>query len=119
MSYETLEDCQEEVGKGWRKLVEECWNICQSISPPLEVVQVKEKFGGLRFYTGALSSSQDINTWDRIHDVEARSLLTCEFCGARGDLVSLRGWMKTLCPVCEDAANAKFKADVDIAGPIS
>lgn len=57
-----------------------------------EVDQVKEKFGGLRFYIG--SGSNEI--FDRIAQAENDSNRTCEVCGAPG--VSRRGgWIRTLC----------------------
>jgi len=55
-------------------------------------VQVKEKWGGLRFY---VSNSDDyIN--GAITLAESLSLRTCEQCGAPGKLRG-RGWVRTLC----------------------
>lgn len=56
-------------------------------------VQVKEKFGGLRFYMSA--------TTEAIHDTIARaaekSFHSCEDCGRPGKLRRRRGWLATLC----------------------
>lgn len=57
-------------------------------------VQVKEKFGGLRFY----ADNTDERHYDIISTVEALSYRVCEKCGTMKD-VKLRtgGWHKTLC----------------------
>lgn len=56
--------------------------------------QVKEKFGGLRFYVHGASEEQ----YDMIDIVERMSYRVCEKCGTMKD-VKLRndGWYKTLC----------------------
>ena|ERR1041385_1086190 len=58
--------------------------------------QVKEKFGGLRFY---MSSGTD-EMYEAINQAESESYLTCEACGAPGESRS-GGWIKTLCDECE------------------
>lgn len=54
--------------------------------------QVKEKFGGLRFYVGP--STVDIH--DRVDEAEGESLKTCEECGSPGH-PRAGGWVLTLC----------------------
>lgn len=63
-------------------------------------VQVKEKFGGLRFYV----HYADEVCAKHIDVAEAESFRTCEMCGAMGSLCQ-RGsgssaWLKTLCQPC-------------------
>lgn len=100
------------VGKGWvpivRKAVEELVAL-DNLSEPLEVVQVKEKFGGLRIYTNIYSDEiQSI-----IRKAEAECDKVCEHCGTQKD-VQLRktSWWKTLCETCNDnrysAENSKW-----------
>ena len=61
------------------------------------VVQVKEKFGGLRFY---VNNSDDV-VIGMISLAESLSLKTCEYCGNPG--YPRRGpWIKTLCDACDD-----------------
>lgn len=88
------------IGDGWAPLIEK---ICQVIieefdaNPALEddfyVSQIKEKFGGLRFYTSFVT--------DRISAVidecEDASYRTCEHCGKRGITLTNGGWLSTLC----------------------
>jgi hypothetical protein len=55
-------------------------------------VQVKEKFGTLRFYADNISPDQD----KYIAFAENMSARTCEVCGKRGKLRA-GGWLRTLC----------------------
>ena len=89
-----LEDCKSTVGKGWHTLVEECYNVC--VKNKVNIAQVKEKYGTLRFYTFGGTTE----VYDKILDICARSEYICEFCGKGGRLVDL-GWYYTLCPDCE------------------
>lgn len=80
-------------------------------SVDLEVRQIKEKCGTLRFYYGFRGIScaenespaqtrlqQDIAELVRTH--EARSAHICEFCGADGALRKELPWKRTLCDAC-------------------
>jgi hypothetical protein len=62
--------------------------------------QVKEKFGGLRFYMTA--STPDMEKL--IEEAEELSLKTCETCGKSGSLRSFGGWLVTL---CDEHANSR------------
>ena len=86
-----------ECGDGWEPLIR---RLCEKLEP-LEVVamQVKEKFGGLRFYT-----TGDVNdkVWEMTQEAETESYKSCEMCGKLGKLLTIKGhplgWRKTLCP---------------------
>jgi hypothetical protein len=57
-------------------------------------VQVKEKFGGLRFYVERATDKQ----YDMISFVENLSYIVCEECGTMNDVhLYDMGWMRTLC----------------------
>lgn len=60
-------------------------------------VQVKEKFGGLRFYVQAATSKH----YDYISFAESMSYRTCEQCGAPGKRYT-DGWHKVLCDIHAD-----------------
>jgi hypothetical protein len=62
-------------------------------------VQVKEKFGGLRFYVDSANDEQ----YAIIGFAESMSYRICEECGTMHDtkLYNL-GWMRTLCPTHAD-----------------
>jgi hypothetical protein len=59
---------------------------------PFEVLQVKEKFGTLRFYTNF--ETKEISNY--IEEAEKKSAHTCEVCGEEGKLRT-GGWLMTLC----------------------
>lgn len=56
--------------------------------------QVKEKFGGLRFYVDGATEKH----WNYIAFAENMSYRVCEDCGAPGKLYT-DGWHKTLCDI--------------------
>lgn len=60
-------------------------------------VQVKEKFGGLRFY---IDGGDDI-VYAMIGMAESMSVVTCETCGSPGRQRS-GGWIRTLCDKHEE-----------------
>ena len=80
------------VGAGWHPLVSHLIDDLFELGWDGRVAQVKEKFGGLRFYVGAGNPV----IWNRIQEAEKESYKTCEECGAPGQLRT-DGWMKTLC----------------------
>jgi len=59
-------------------------------------VQVKEKFGGLRFYMDNATESM----YEAIGKAEEESFHTCEHCGAEGKLRTDRSWILTYCDNC-------------------
>lgn len=56
------------------------------------IAQVKEKFGGLRFYVDG--GTEEMHNY--INFAEAMSVHVCEICGAPGKTDGA-GWVKTLC----------------------
>lgn len=60
-------------------------------------MQVKEKFGTLRFYLTAETSEMD----RLIDEAEKASAVTCECCGQPGKLRT-KGWLFTLCDKCDE-----------------
>ena len=93
-------------GDGWYELIHD-------LSEKLEVLivqlpeadrekyaaaQVKEKFGGLRFYMTCSTEEMD----KLIAATERRSFSVCELCGAPGETRS-GGWLKTLCVAHDEA----------------
>lgn len=70
--------------------------------------QVKEKFGGLRFYMEGSTDEID----KIIRKAESKCWETCEICGTEED-VALRtgGWMRTLCLECFVTVRAKREVE--------
>lgn len=56
-------------------------------------IQVKEKFGGLRFYVNRGTDA----IYALINMAEVLSLKTCEVCGGKPGGESNKGWLKTTC----------------------
>ena len=87
-----------DVGDGWFALID---NLCNDIQtyvnenhlPPVVATQVKEKFGGLRFYIG----SGHPHIWDLINKAEKKSYNICEICGKDGKVNDAVYWLQTLC----------------------
>lgn len=78
------------VGPGWAILI----NHLYDVKPEDTVVeQVKEKFGGLRFYTSATT----LEFAEQIEQAEAKSNHICEQCGAPGSFDNRFHWIKVLC----------------------
>lgn len=72
----------------------------------VEAAQVKEKFGGLRFYV----NFADEYTYGMIGIIEGLSYKICEHCGSMKNVSqNKRGWIKTLCRKCRkgDQENGK------------
>jgi hypothetical protein len=64
----------------------------REIVPQVVAVQVKEKFGGLRFYY----DGGDDQVYGMVRMAESWASVTCETCGAPGELRH-GGWIRTLC----------------------
>ncbi len=92
----SLTDLQNKVGPGWAGTIERLVADLFALGWDGEVLQVKEKFGGLRFYINA----QTDEMWERAILACEESVKICEDCGAPGILRNVRGWRRTLCARC-------------------
>lgn len=92
-----LSDDLERLIKKWRKAnpKEKYWPCA---------CQVKEKFGGLRFYM--TFGSEEI--FSAINAAERKSFCICERCGKTGRPRNVRGWITTLCDKCRDAGEKRW-----------
>jgi hypothetical protein len=88
-------------GDGWFDIV---WRLCEDLEPlvaefeaaggpKFEVLQVKEKFGGLRFY---VNRRRNEAIRQRIGIAADESCRTCEVCGQPGQLREGRS-IRTVC----------------------
>lgn len=66
--------------------------------------QVKEKFGGLRFYMSLGASNEMLEC---IKKAEELSFKTCEVCGKPGRITD-SGWIKVRCEGCEKSGARVF-----------
>ena len=91
-----------DVGPGWAAILTMLHAELLSVCPEYEVLQVKEKFGGLCAYLGF---PEDVTPgirracYDLEHKYEAMSDRVCEECGKLGEnkTPTPHGWYKTLC----------------------
>jgi hypothetical protein len=93
------------IGYGWYGIVKDLITDLISLGWNKEVCQVKEKFGGLRFYIN--EGSDEI--YDRIRIAEELSYKTCEVCGIEGKIRGNLRWWRTLCDTYYEEALIKQK----------
>ena len=118
------DDLGTEVGAGWWPLLEETFAELTKILEQwpgvlFRVDQIKEKFGGLRFYYHTRRANGSTITDEALEDVrklldavvmqaEGKASQTCEICGEPGERRSL-SWLKTLCDKHYTIANERAK----------
>lgn len=107
----------EEVPEGWRKSFME--PMCEEIQTALvkydcvkdfHILQIKEKFGWLRFYFGGVSGECLQEVRDIISKYEKLSYKTCSWCGKPARWIS-RGW---ICPFCNDCAQKQVNDEIKL-----
>lgn len=107
------------VGPGWWPIIETlCHQIHHHVEwrqnqlekyqrgegcPDVTVTQIKEKFGGLRFYYDGGDDTVD----GMVRMAESWAARTCEECGAPGKSRS-GGWVRTLCDKHEAERQARY-----------
>jgi hypothetical protein len=99
------------VDEGWWPILEALcgqiqhhidWKNKQSeVVPQVTVAQIKEKFGGLRFYY----NGGDEYIQGLVSMAESWAGHSCETCGAPGEQGG-SGWIKTLCPTHREEREA-------------
>ena len=87
-----------ECDDGWLQMIHDLIAELLAAGWNKQICQIKEKFGGLRFYIN--SGSEEI--WDIISKYEGKSYETCEVCGEQGEIRKDCGWKgsrwyKTMC----------------------
>jgi hypothetical protein len=80
------------VGEGWNDLLKNLIDELLQLGWDKRVNQIKEKFGGLRFYV----ENTPVNGHDVIDKYEKLSYSVCETCGNAGVLRAGK-WLKTRC----------------------
>ena len=108
-----------ECGDGWYQILDSlCANIQHHIDwqnknhekhPVVEqviAVQIKEKFGGLRFYY----DGGDEKIQGMVRMAESWAAHTCEECGAPGKMRN-GGWIRTLCDKHEEERVTRYAKD--------
>lgn len=106
-----------ECGDGWFEIIAKIAAYINSLTEHCIAVQVKEKFGALRFYVSFdvdghgewMTKSEDMESiYQFITDMERTSRDICEDCGveltvhSRYESPSIRGWFMNVCKRCAD-----------------
>lgn len=98
---------------GWRIAFAE--DLCKELQEELErvnfvdeyqIIQVKEKFGGLRWYTGGVPVDSKLN--EIAEKYEDLSYTTCICCGKPAQWLST-GWINPYCDDCKNKVNSSVK----------
>lgn len=98
---------------GWKEIIRNTDEKLRFIDPNYKIDQIKEKFGGLRYY---YTHSDDTKNWgdlvvqimdDIVRSAEHQASYTCELCGANkpSDEVKIRVhkyWYFGYCKTCAD-----------------
>lgn len=84
---------------GWRELVEKLIKDLIALGWDKDLHQVKEKFGGLRFYTGYLTPEME----ELVTQAESISMKICIDCGKSPTKRSPGYWIEFLCSDCIDS----------------
>lgn len=86
-------------GDGWLPIIQECIEKLIKVGWDRKIYQIKEKFGGLRFYACNLPELGD----EIIREAESKCDITCELCGNDGGLRSYKtSWIRVLCDKCNE-----------------
>ena len=113
--FEPFEGFGIECGQGWFDLLDD---LCTKIEIILNknpkakkefhIAQIKEKFGGLRFYTYNVSEEVD----KLINNAADKSYNICEICGKSGFNMEIRGWIFAVCKKHAIEYLIKWKKDI-------
>jgi len=113
-----------ETGNGWYDLIDSLCGVLQFNTehnryPQVEAVQVKEKYGTLRFYYRIVSTEESLKD-ERKEDRDSGSIegaisyaeylsgCICEKCGTNQNITTNEdGWLVTLCDKCRKEKDEK------------
>jgi hypothetical protein len=99
-----------ECGAGWKNIIDLTHEKLKYIDPEYKIAQIKEKFGGLRYYydqTVEYGSTASQIMEDIVRAAEHEASRTCELCGTSkpSDKVEVRVhryWYFGYCQSCAD-----------------
>lgn len=99
-----------ECGAGWKDIIDRTHEKLKYIDPDYTIAQIKEKFGGLRYYFDSsvgYGTVAHIIMYDIVRAAEEEASRTCEICGTNKTGAGVgtredRGWYYTYCKECSD-----------------
>lgn len=93
-----IKSCGGWFGDGWLPITQKMIEDCIELGWNKQVCQVKEKFGGGRFYINGASDK----IHNRIEQWEEETYKTCENCGSTENVTTTGSWLKTYCNNCNN-----------------
>jgi len=94
---------------GWYPIIVRLDQSLAEVDPGYILHQVKEKFGGLRYYYHQTQPDRRTEMDALVGIAEAEAARTCEDCGAPGVLCDGGHWFRTLCPSCAAASDRPYR----------
>lgn len=92
-------------GDGWYDIIDSLAEYIERQPVDMQVVQVKEKFGMLRFYYTITNSEDEGYSYminGAVQFAKEMSAYVCEECGDSGEHRKDGGWFRTRCDSCFD-----------------
>lgn len=92
-----------ECGNGWFDLIDTLCETIKELDVETTAVQVKEKYGGLRFYHDGLKADEERRqerAFGTIQMAQNMSFNICESCGNSAELHQQSGWYQVRCEDC-------------------
>lgn len=95
------------VGTGWLPLLHDLNSKLALLDPNYQITQIKEKFGGLRFYVSFSEINPLLETicYDVIHLIENKSFNVCEICGKYGSVDVNNAHYSTRCIIHKNSSS--------------
>jgi hypothetical protein len=89
----SLDEVLLHIPNGWHQIVTKLIQDLEAMGWDGKLIQIKEKFGGLRFY----AKYETYSLQKRISETEEESYATCQKCGKPGKARNFSGWISTVC----------------------
>lgn len=89
-------------GSGWHDIILNLDKKLKMLDPEYEILQIKEKFGSLRYYYESNVKITAVKeAMDRyVRNAELQSARTCERCGLDADIKKIKYTYKAICKKC-------------------
>lgn len=85
--------CGSTIGEGWYDIIRELDKQIAELYPEYVVNQVKEKFGGLRYYIDDIPDDVHAAVYDCINEAYRKAGKTCDVCGEAGKIGKINEWL--------------------------
>jgi hypothetical protein len=111
---DNLREIQEEIDyfcedyPGWAPLVQDLHDkLIVIYGEPYHLLQIKEKYGGLRFYQAHpqhdhVSAEKVEAGYAAVVAAEAEAYRRCDQCGTKENVTTAGPWLRTLCGDCRE-----------------